>query len=117
MQEFTDAKTFLGKMVHIKIGRPKGSSHPKSPDLIYKVNYGYVPDVKAPDGDELDAYLLGVDKPVEEFVGVCIAVIHRTNDNDDKLIIVPEGKEYSDEEIRELTYFQEQYFKSEIIRK
>ena len=43
-------------------------------------------------------------------------MIHRTNDNVDKLIVVPEGKEISDEEIRKLTHFQEQYFESEIIR-
>lgn len=117
MEEFIDAKTFLGKHVRIEIDRPLGTSHPKISELIYEVNYGYVPGIKAPDGDDLDAYLLGVDKPVNEYIGECIAVIHRTNDNDDKLIIVPEGQEYSDEEIKKLTYFQEQWFKSEIIRK
>lgn len=103
--------------MHIEIDRPLGSSHPKISDLIYEVNYGYVPGIKAPDGDDLDAYLLGIDVPINEYTGVCIAIIHRLNDNDDKLIIVPEGKQYSDEDIRKLTYFQEQWFKSEIIRK
>ena len=60
--------------------------------------------------------MLGVDVPLQEFEGKCIAVIHRTNDDDDKLIIVPEEKEFSDEEIRNLTNFQEKYFESEIIR-
>ena len=55
-------------------------------------------------------------KAIYDFEGKCIAVIHRTNDNDDKLIVVPEGKNYTDEEIRMLTNFQEQYFESEIIR-
>ena len=68
------------------------------------------------DGEELDAYVLGIDKPLEEFEGKCLAVIHRINDDDDKLIIVPEGIDYSDEEIRKLTEFQEKYFESEIIR-
>ena len=95
--------------------RPLGSKHPKN-GLIYPVNYGYVPGTTAPDGEELDAYLLGVFEPVDEFTGKCIAYIHRTNDDDDKLIIVPEGVEYTDDQINALTEFQERFFKHEIIR-
>ncbi|MFA5133934.1 MAG: inorganic diphosphatase [Patescibacteria group bacterium] len=107
---------FLGKTVHIKIDRPLNSKHPKH-GFVYEVNYGFVPDTKAPDGEEIDVYLLGVNGPVEEFTGQCIAVIHRTNDNDDKLVVVPEKfKGISNEEILQLVNFQEQWFKSEIIR-
>ena len=95
--------------------RPLGSKHPKN-GLIYPVNYGYVPDTTAPDGEELDAYLPGVFEPVDEFTGKCIAYIHRTNDDDDKLIIVPEGVEYTDDQINALTEFQERFFKHEIIK-
>lgn len=80
------------------------------------VNYGYVPNSVSGDGEELDAYLLGVFEPIEEFLGKVIAVIHRTNDDDDKLVVVPNDREYSDEAIRALTEFQEQYFESVIIR-
>ncbi|MBT6691490.1 inorganic pyrophosphatase [Candidatus Parcubacteria bacterium] len=106
---------FLGQKVRVKIDRAMGSKHPKF-DMIYPINYGFIEGIMAPDGEELDAYILGVDKPVEQFTGQCIAVIHRTDDEDDKLIVVPEGEDYTDEEIRELTDFQEKYFKSEIIR-
>ena len=106
---------YLGKNIKIKIDRPFGTKHPKH-GFIYPLNYGYVPDTISGDGEELDAYLLGVFEPVEEFQGNCIAIIHRTNDNDDKLIIVPEGKEYSDDAIDALTEFQEQYFEHVIIR-
>ena len=95
--------------------RPLGSKHPKN-GLIYPVNYGYVPGTTAPDGEELDAYLLGIFEPVDEFTGKCIAYIHRTNDDDDKLIIVPEGIEYTDDQINALTEFQERFFKHEIVR-
>jgi inorganic pyrophosphatase len=95
--------------------RPLGSKHPKH-GFEYTVNYGFVPGTQSGDGEELDAYILGVDKALEIFNGRCIAVIHRTNDNDDKLVIVPEGVTLSDEDIRAATNFQEQYFKSEIIR-
>lgn len=106
---------YIGKIINVKIDRPLGSKHPKH-GFEYEVNYGYIPDTISGDGEELDCYILGVDESLEEFEGECIAIIHRTNDNDDKLIIVPIGKEISDKEIRELTNFQEKYFESEIIR-
>jgi inorganic pyrophosphatase len=110
------ATVFLGKIVKIKIDRPIGSKHPKH-GFIYDVNYGFVPDAKAPDGEEIDAYLLCVSEPVEEFTGKCIAIIHRKDDNDDKLIIIPENsKNISDEEISKSVNFQEKWFKSVIIR-
>lgn len=80
------------------------------------LNYGYIPNTVSGDGEELDAYLLGVFEPVREFSGRVIAIIKRTNDNDDKLIVVPDGKTYSDEQIRALTEFQERFFESVIIR-
>ena len=60
---------------------------------------------------------MGVFEPLEYFTGKCIAIIHRLNDNDDKLIIVPENRNFSDDEIKVLTEFQEQFFESIIIRK
>ena len=108
-------KEYLGKIVKIKIDRKLGSKHPKY-DYIYPVNYGYVPNTISGDLEELDCYLLGVFEPVEEFIGKCIAIIHRLDDNDDKLIIVPIDKDYSNEEIIGLVEFQEQYFKYIIIR-
>ena len=111
------ATEYINKEVYIKIDRPLGSVHPEWKDHIYPINYGFIPDTNAPDGKEIDAFILGVKNPIKEFTGICIAVIHRINDNDDKLIVVPKGKQFTDEEIKELTYFQEKYFKSEIIRK
>lgn len=109
------ATQFLGKVIKVKIDRPLGLKHPKH-NYFYPVNYGFVEGVKAPDGEDVDAYVLGVFKPVEEFEGKCIAVIHRLDDEDDKLIVVPEDKEYTDGEIRVLTEFQERFFNSNIIR-
>lgn len=109
------SKNFLNKIVTVKIDRPMGSKHPKH-GFIYPVNYGYVPDTISGDGEELDCYVLGIHEPVIEFTGRCIAIIHRTNDDDDKLIITEENRNFTDEEIRVLTEFQERFFKSEIIR-
>ena len=110
-----DNKKYLEKTLEVKIDRPFGSKHPKH-GFIYPVNYGYVPNTISGDGEELDCYVLGVFEPLETFNGKCIAIIHRLDDNDDKLIIVPENKSFSNQEIRALTEFQERFFKSEIIR-
>ena len=111
-----DTKDYLERIIKIKIDRQFGSKHPKH-GFIYPVNYGYVPNTISGDGEELDAYLLGVFEPVTEFEGECIAIIHRTNDDDDKLVVVPKEKYYSDDAINALTEFQEQYFEHIIIRK
>lgn len=100
------ANDYLGKNVSIVIDRKLGTKHPKH-GFIYMVNYGYVPNTISGDGEELDAYLLGVFEPVDEFIGKVIAVIHRTNDDDDKLVVVPDDRKYSDDAIRALTEFQE----------
>ncbi len=114
--EFSDARDFLGKNVKVTMDRPLHTKHPKH-GWEYELNYGFIPNTKSPDGEELDAYVIGVDEPVEEFEGVCVAVIHRTDDNDDKLVVVPiELVKISDEDIRQKTHFQEQWFSSEIIR-
>ena len=110
-----ESKLYIGNLVEVKIDRPVGSTHPKH-GFIYPVNYGYVPNIVSGDGEELDCYVLGVFEPLEKFKGKCIAVIHRLNDNDDKLIIVPEEKEYSDDAIRALIEFQERFFESIIIK-
>src|SRR3990172_5327665 len=86
------SKRFLGKKVKLIIDRPLGSKHPEY-GFVYEVNYGYIKGVKSPDGEDLDAYYLGEDKPLGMAEGICIAIIHRLDDNDDKLVVVP--KEYT----------------------
>jgi len=110
-----ETKNYLGMEVKVKMDRPLGSKHPKH-GFVYPVNYGFIPNTVSGDGEELDAYVLGVNQPLNEYVGVVKAVIHRTNDNDDKLVVMPAGINLSDEQIREMTKFQEQYFESVIYR-
>ena len=105
---------YLGKTVKVKIDRPIGSTHPNHADLIYPVNYGYIPDVLGGDGEELDVYLLGVDNPVKEYTARVIGIAHRHNDVEDKLVAAPEGIRFTQTEIVEAIYFQEQYYESEI---
>lgn len=105
----------IGRTVTVTIDRPLGSRHPKYPDLVYPINYGYVDGIIAPDGEEQDAYVLGVDRPIEQFTGKVIAIIHRTNDVEDKWAVAPENMVFSKEDIEEAIEFQEKYFEYEII--
>ena len=105
----------IGKIVKVIIDRPLGSTHPKYNDLIYSVNYGYIPEVFAPDGEEQDAYILGVNEPVTEFVGKVIAIIHRLNDIEDKWVVAPEGISFSKEDVIEKLAFQEKFFDTKIV--
>lgn len=107
---------YIGKEVFVKVDRPIGSHHPDYLDHIYLVNYGFVPNTMSGDGEELDCYIFGEHKPLKEYTGKCIAVIHRLKDDDDKLIIAPENRNFTDDEIRSLTEFQEKYFESVILR-
>lgn len=111
----TENTKYIGKTLKVNIDRKLGSKHPKH-GFIYPVNYGYVPNTISGDNEELDCYILGVFEPIEKFEGKCIAVIHRTNDNDDKLILVPKNIMYSDDAINALTEFQERFFEHIIIR-
>jgi inorganic pyrophosphatase len=109
---------YINKIVDVVIDRPINSLHPKY-KFKYLVNYGFVPNTKAPDGEEIDAYVLGISKSLKKFIGRCIAIIHRLNDNDDKLVVVPQDSvfsDFTDKVIKTATNFQEQFFKSVIIR-
>ncbi len=104
----------IGKTVTVTMDRPLGSHHPKHPDMIYPVNYGYVEGVMAPDGNWQDAYVLGVDVPLEKFTGKIIAVIHRYDDVEEKWVVAPDEMTFTKEEIADAVRFQEQFFHSEI---
>ncbi len=105
----------IGKTVKVTVDRPLGSRHPNHPDILYHINYGYVEGVMGGDGEWQDAYILGVDEPIAEFVGVVIAIIHRTNDCEDKWVVVPNGVSFARDEIELAVHFQEQYCESEIL--
>ena len=104
----------LGKIVKVIVDRPLGTYHPKHKDIYYSVNYGYIEGIIAADGEEQDAYILGVNEPIKEFNGKVIAVIHRFNDIEEKWVVAPEGASFTKDEIMQQVDFQEQFFKKEI---
>ena len=100
----------IGQIVTVVVDRPLGSRHPEYPELLYPVNYGYVPGILAGDGEEQDAYILGVEEPLERFTGRVIAVIYRLDDVENKWVVAPVGRSFTKEEIAEATMFQERFF-------
>lgn len=105
----------IGKIIEVTVDRPMGSVHQRHKDLRYPVNYGYVKGILGGDGEEQDAYILGVDAPVASFVGRVVAIIHRLNDTEDKWVVAPDGVSFDKSEIERLVEFQEKYFDIEII--
>ena len=100
----------IGQNVTVIVDRPLGSCHPEYPDLVYPVNYGFIPGILAGDREEQDAYILGIEEPVARFTGRVIAVIHRLDDVEDKWVVAPDGRPFTKEEIAEATLFQERFF-------
>lgn len=110
-----EINSVIGRTVTVTIDRPLGSYHPKHKKMYYPINYGYVEGIMAPDGEEQDAYILGVDEAMDKFTGKIIAIVHRKDDLEEKWVVAPENVTFTKEEIREQIYFQEQYFDSEIV--
>lgn len=102
----------MGKEVHVVVDRPVGYQHG---DIVYPINYGYIPEIIAGDGEEQDVYILGVNEPLAEFDGQVVAAICRKNDCEDKLVVAPVDSVYHQGQIAEAVHFQEQYFDTRII--
>ncbi|MCH5142643.1 MAG: inorganic pyrophosphatase [Clostridiales bacterium] len=106
----------IGSIVKVIVDRPLGSRHPEFNNIIYPINYGYIEGIMAPDGEEQDAYVLGIHTAVKEFTGRVIAVIHREDDVEEKWVVAPDGIYFSEEEIKVYVDFQERFFKYSILR-
>ncbi len=96
----------IGKEVTVTVDRAMGTFHPKHPEIYYPINYGYIEGILAPDGEEQDAYIIGVDEPLLSFTGVVAAVVHRFDDAEDKWVVAPRGAAFTKEEIAEKVDFQ-----------
>ena len=105
----------IGKIVTVTVDRPLGTYHPEHKSIYYYVNYGYIKGLIGGDGEEQDAYILGVSEPLREFSGKVIAIIHRKNDAEDKLVVAPVGMTFTKNEIIGLTHFQERFFDIEVV--
>ena len=119
LKEFGVEKAAKHPMLHetvtVTVDRKMGTYHPKHPDIFYPINYGYIQGIMAEDGEEQDAYIIGVDVPVDTFTGTVVAIIHRKDDVEEKWVVCPKGMNFTKEEIAEQVKFQEQYFDSYVM--
>lgn len=108
----------IGDTITVTVDRPMGTYHPERQEIFYTINYGYIEGLVAPDGEEQDVYILGVDRPIP--VGgkislVHIATVHRYDDVEEKWVAAPAGVAYTREQIDRLIGFQEHYHRSVIL--
>ncbi len=104
----------LGQEVDIIMDRPVGTRHPKHPDIVYPINYGYIDGMLSADGEGIDVYLLGIHEPLATCRAKIIAIIRREDDIEDKLAAAPLGMDFSETEIAEAVHFQEQFYNSSV---
>lgn len=110
-----DLTSYLGKKVRAIIDRPLGSAHPENSSIIYPINYGYLPNTVGGDGEEIDTYILGIDKPIKSFTGIVVAIVTRHNDVEDKLVVAPEGTAWLIDQIWNAIWFREQHYESDLV--
>jgi inorganic pyrophosphatase len=113
-QLLSEYKALIGRAVTVTMDRPIGTAHPKHPEIIYPINYGYIDGLLGGDGEEQDVYVFGKTTPLDTFDGVVIAVVHRYDDDECKWV-ASDGTAYTKEQIERAVHFQEQFHQSEII--
>jgi inorganic pyrophosphatase len=68
-----------------KIERPKDSAHPRYPDYIYPLDYGFILNTKSADGDELDAWHGSLES--DEVTGIAVTLDPIKGDSEVKVLI------------------------------
>ena len=102
---------WAGRRVTVEVDRPLGSPHPREGDIVYGVNYGFVPGTLAPDGHPLDVYVLDATEPLERCEATVIAIVRRRDDVEDKLVAVLDpGTAWDAPAILAAVEFQERFF-------
>lgn len=83
-EEFWNAIDELVAQSEIVIDRPKGTAHPKYPDFIYKVDYGYLKNTTSMDGGGIDVWLGTGEKKIDAII--CIVDLMK-RDSEIKILI------------------------------
>jgi len=115
MNEYNDAFwNTLDELVsnsEIVIDRPKGSAHPRFPDFIYKVDYGYLKNTASMDGAGIDVWVGSGDRKIDAVM--CIVDLMK-RDSEIKILIG-----CTEEEKTEVyrTHNETQYMKGIMIRR
>lgn len=109
--EFWNALDELVKNSEIVIDRPKGTAHPKFPDFVYKVDYGYLKDTASMDGDGIDVWV-GTDEKKTDAIMVIVDLMKK--DSEIKILI---GCTEKEKQIIYQTHNETEYMKGILIRR
>ncbi len=108
---FWEAIDILVSQSEIVIDRPKGTHHPKYPDFIYKVDYGYLKNTASMDGGGIDVWVGTSGKQIE---GVMCIVDLIKRDSEIKILI---GCTEEEKRIIYETHNETEYMKGILIRR
>lgn len=95
----------------IVIDRPKGTAHPKYPDFIYKVDYGYLKNTSSMDGAGIDVWIGSGEKKIDAIM--CIVDLMK-RDSEIKILI---GCTEEEKQIVYQTHNETEYMKGILIRR
>lgn len=110
-REFWETLDKLAANSEIIIDRPKGTAHPKYPDFIYKVDYGYLKDTSSMDGAGIDVWVGSGEKKIDAIM--CIVDLMK-RDSEIKILI---GCTEEEKQIIYQTHNETEYMKGILIRR
>lgn len=114
--EYYLARSQLGKIATVIIERQYGSYHPTISDVRLPYNFGYVKqDFTVEDMQLQDAYVVGIEEPVDQFTGEVIGIIYHKQDEKSRWIVAPRGAILSHDKIIQWIGLEEQYYDIKII--
>ena len=67
-EDFWNALDKLVNNSEIIIDRPKGTAHPKYPDFIYDLDYGYLNNTSSMDGSGIDVWVGSAEKKINAVI-------------------------------------------------
>ena len=110
-EDFWKALDELVSNSEIVIDRPRGSAHPRFPNFIYKVDYGYLKDTASMDGAGIDVWVGSGEKKIDAIM--CIVDLMK-RDSEIKILVG-----CTEEEKLEVykTHNETQYMKGVLIRR
>lgn len=110
-EDFWKALDELVSNSEIVIDRPRGSAHPRFPNFIYKVDYGYLKDTASMDGGGIGVWVGSGEKKIDAIM--CIVDL-RKKDAEIKILVG-----CTEEEKLEVhkTHNETQYMKGVLIRR
>lgn len=108
-------REMIGKEVVVYVDKPIG--YQEENNGTYSINCGYLKQYLNHLEEKQEAYVLGVNKPVNTFKGKVIGIVNRKDDNRDILLIAPKNSKMKTSDINKSIYFKEKNYNHKIIRK